>query len=143
MATHSIVLAWRIPWTEEPGGLQSMGFSRQGYWSRLLLPSPGDLPNPGIEPGLPQILYRLGHQESPHRRYSINKTKPTGKRKQRKSNLLLTLKGKQGLGTQTGLDCWLASFPAAVLRLPSLSSIAPMWLHQPASPHSADTHPSI
>ena len=25
-ATHSSVLAWRIPWTEEPGGLQSMGF---------------------------------------------------------------------------------------------------------------------
>ena len=25
MATHSIVLAWRIPWTEEPGGLQSIG----------------------------------------------------------------------------------------------------------------------
>ena len=25
MATHSNVLAWRIPWTEEPGGLQSMG----------------------------------------------------------------------------------------------------------------------
>ena len=25
MATHSIILAWRIPWTEEPGGLPSMG----------------------------------------------------------------------------------------------------------------------
>ena len=25
MATHSNILAWRIPWTEEPGGLQSMG----------------------------------------------------------------------------------------------------------------------
>ena len=25
MATHSIMLAWEIPWTEEPGGLQSMG----------------------------------------------------------------------------------------------------------------------
>ena len=29
----------------------SMGFSRQGYWSRLPFPSPGDLPNSGIEPG--------------------------------------------------------------------------------------------
>ena len=28
MATHSNVLAWRIPWTEEPGGLQSMGSQR-------------------------------------------------------------------------------------------------------------------
>ena len=28
MATHSSVLAWRSPWTEEPGGLQSMGSQR-------------------------------------------------------------------------------------------------------------------
>ena len=28
-----------------------MGFSRQGYWSGLPFPSPGDLPDPGIEPG--------------------------------------------------------------------------------------------
>ena len=28
MATHSIILAWRIPWTEEPGWLQSMGSRR-------------------------------------------------------------------------------------------------------------------
>ena len=28
MATHSSILAWRIPWTEEPGGLQSMGLHR-------------------------------------------------------------------------------------------------------------------
>ena len=30
MATHSGVLVWRIPWTEEPGGLQSMGSQRVG-----------------------------------------------------------------------------------------------------------------
>ena len=31
MATHSSVLAWRIPWTEEPGGLQSMESQRVGH----------------------------------------------------------------------------------------------------------------
>ena len=31
MATHSSTLAWRIPWMEEPGGLQSMGSLRVGY----------------------------------------------------------------------------------------------------------------
>ena len=31
MATHSSVLAWRIPWTEESGGLQSMGLQRVGH----------------------------------------------------------------------------------------------------------------
>ena len=31
MATHSITLAWKIPWTEEPGRLQSMGSQRVGH----------------------------------------------------------------------------------------------------------------
>ena len=31
MATHSSILAWRIPWTEEPGGVQSMGLQRVGH----------------------------------------------------------------------------------------------------------------
>ena len=31
MATHSSTLAWKIPWTEEPGRLQSMGSQRVGY----------------------------------------------------------------------------------------------------------------
>ena len=31
MATHSSILAWRIPWTEEPGRLQSMGSQRVGH----------------------------------------------------------------------------------------------------------------
>ena len=32
MATHSCILAWRIPWTEEPGGLQSMGSQSFGHY---------------------------------------------------------------------------------------------------------------
>ena len=105
MATHSSVLALRIPGTREPGGLPSMGshrvghdrsdleaaaanllkvksevaqscltlcdsmdcrtiayqappsmgFSRQEYWSGLPFPSPGDLPDPGIEPQSPAL----------------------------------------------------------------------------------------
>jgi len=46
-----------------------MGFSRQEYWSGLPFPSPGDLFNPGIEPGLlhcRQILYHLSHHVSPY-----------------------------------------------------------------------------
>ena len=31
MATHSSILAWRMSWTEEPGGLQSMGLQRAGH----------------------------------------------------------------------------------------------------------------
>ena len=44
-----------------------MEFSKQEYWSRLPFPPPGDLPDPGIKPGLlnfRQILYCLSHQGS-------------------------------------------------------------------------------
>ena len=36
-ATHSSILAWRIPWTEEPGGLQSMGLAKSYTVERLTL----------------------------------------------------------------------------------------------------------
>jgi len=39
--------------TVAPQASLSMGLSRQEYWSGLLFPSPGDLPNPGMEPTLP------------------------------------------------------------------------------------------
>ena len=55
MATYFSILAREISWTKEPGGLQSMGLSRQEYWNRLPFPSPGDLPNIGIEPGSPAL----------------------------------------------------------------------------------------
>ena len=55
MATQSRILAWRMPWTEETGRLQSMRFSRQECWSGLPFPSPEDLPNPGIKPGSPAL----------------------------------------------------------------------------------------
>ena len=32
MATHSNILAWRMPWTEEPGRLQSVGLQRAGHY---------------------------------------------------------------------------------------------------------------
>ena len=38
------------PWTAAYQAPPSMGFSRQEYWSGLPSPSPGDLPDPGIEP---------------------------------------------------------------------------------------------
>ena len=37
MATHSSILAWRIPWTEEPGGLQSMGHQELDTTGQLTL----------------------------------------------------------------------------------------------------------
>ena len=43
------------PWTAAHQAPLSMRFSRQEYWSGLPFPSPGDLPNPGIEPGSPAL----------------------------------------------------------------------------------------
>ena len=42
-------------WTVARQALLSMGFPRQEYWSGLPFPSPGDLPDPGIEPGSPSL----------------------------------------------------------------------------------------
>ena len=43
------------PWTVAHWASLSMGFSRQEYWRGLPFPSPGDLPNPGIEPTSPAL----------------------------------------------------------------------------------------
>ena len=43
------------PWTVAHQAPPSMGFSRQEYWSGLPFSSPGDLPNPGIEPRSPTL----------------------------------------------------------------------------------------
>ena len=40
MATHSSVLAWRIPWTEEPGGLQAMGLQESDMNDLVTKPPP-------------------------------------------------------------------------------------------------------
>ena len=53
------------PWTAAYQAPPSMRFSRQGYWSGVPFPSPGDLPNPETEPGLPhcrQTVYHLSPQ---------------------------------------------------------------------------------
>ena len=46
----SCVLLFATPWTVAYQAPPSIGFSRQEYWSELLFPSPGDLPDLGIEP---------------------------------------------------------------------------------------------
>ena len=78
MATHSSTLAWEIPWTEEPGRLQSMGLRRVGqdwatslslftfmHWRRKWQPTPVYLPgeSQGWEPGGPPSVgsHRVGH----------------------------------------------------------------------------------
>ena len=51
----SRVRLFATPWTVAYQAPPSVGFSRQECWSGLLFPSPGDLPNPGIEAGPPGL----------------------------------------------------------------------------------------
>ena len=78
MAPHSSTLAWKIPWTEEPGRLQSMGSLRVGnnsvtslslftfmHWRRKWQPTPvflpGEYPGMGEPGGLPSMgSHRVG-----------------------------------------------------------------------------------
>ena len=55
MKSLSHVQLFATPWIVAYQAPPSMGFSRQGYWSGLPFPSPGDLPDPGIEPGSPAL----------------------------------------------------------------------------------------
>ena len=52
----SHIWLFATPWTVACQASLSMGFSRQEYWNGLPFPSPGDLPNPGIEPTSPESL---------------------------------------------------------------------------------------
>ena len=49
------VRLFAIPWTVAHQAPPSMGFSREEYWSELPFPSPGDLPDLGIEPSSPAL----------------------------------------------------------------------------------------
>ena len=51
----SRVPLFATPWTVAYQAPLTMGFSKQEYWSGLPFPSPGDLPDPGIEPGSPAL----------------------------------------------------------------------------------------
>ena len=55
MKVLSHVRLFATMWTVAHQASPPMGFSRQEYWSGLPFPSPGDLPNPGIEPRSPAL----------------------------------------------------------------------------------------
>ena len=69
----SRVQLFATPWTVAYQAPRSMGFSRQEYWSGLPFPPPGDLPNPGIEPGSPALKADALPSELPRLSTSICK----------------------------------------------------------------------
>ena len=61
----SFVRLFVTPWTIAHQAPPSIEFSRQEHWSGLPFPSPGDLPNPGIEPGSPTLQADALQSEPP------------------------------------------------------------------------------
>ena len=60
------------PWTATYQAPLSTGFSRQEYWSGLPLPSPGDLPDPKIEPASPALTGEFFTIEPPGNPYMLS-----------------------------------------------------------------------
>ena len=69
----SRVRLFATPWTVGHQAPASMGFPRQEYWSGLPFPSPGDLPDPGIEPGSPALQADALTSEPPGKPQSIKR----------------------------------------------------------------------
>ena len=69
MKSLSHVRLFATPWTVVYQAPQSMRFSRQECWSGLPFPSPGDLPDPGIEPGSPALQANFLLSEPPEKPY--------------------------------------------------------------------------
>ena len=67
----SRVRLFATPWTVAYQAPPSMGFSRQEYWSGLPFPSPGDLPDPGIESGSPTSRADALTSEPPGKPYNV------------------------------------------------------------------------
>ena len=76
----SRVRLFATPWNVAPQALPSMGFSRQEYWSGVPFPSPGDLPDPGIEPRSPALEADTLTSEPPGKRCANGKCIQKGRR---------------------------------------------------------------
>ena len=73
--THSSILTWRIPWTEQPGGLQSMGLRRAGHeWAHMHLLEGGGLAEEWLDPqSLPLVNTNWNDPHSEPRTFSLKR----------------------------------------------------------------------
>ena len=97
------------PWTTANQTPPSMGFSRQECWSGLPFPSPGDLPDSGIEPGSPTLQADALPSEPPGKP-KVYMTK------QKTQNSQNNIKRKNEFG-KLGLDQFKASYKATIIKI--------------------------
>ena len=71
LSRFSHVQLFVTPWTTAHQAPLSMEFSRQEYWSRLQLPTPGDLPDPGLKPASSALAGRFFTTEPPEKPFHL------------------------------------------------------------------------
>ena len=96
MATHSTILVWKIPWTEEPGGLQSMGLQRVGHNLVTKLPPCYSFSNLCERPVFFFFFFQIQHISIPVlllnvRKIIYKKEKETSKDKQIQSLIFIII----------------------------------------------------
>ena len=85
-----------FPWTVARQAPLSVGFPRHEYWSGLPCPSPGDLPDPGIEPGSPALKANSLLSEPPQKQWRQIMDKKIQKTPKTRPLLLMSWEQKQG-----------------------------------------------
>ena len=98
LSCFSRVQLFATPWTVAYQASPSMGFSRQECWSGLPFPSPGDLPDPGIEPGSPALQADALLSEPPGKP-SLYPKHPSKEKNKTKQNKVKSLSRSQLLAT--------------------------------------------
>ena len=104
------IVVMKVAQSCDPWTIQSMEFSSPEYWSGKLFLSPGDLPNPEIEPRSPalQVDSQLSHKGSPSNIEALIKTmkKMNFRSMSQKSGVVMTelKKGKEGPGKEAGAE---------------------------------------
>ena len=124
------------PWAVAHQAPLSMGFSRQEYWSGLPFPSPGDLPNPGIEPRSPALqadaLFSECYRGSGRRHED---KRPRGRLRFCKPQFLLLQNGDQRLVSLLQLtveNCCILQFLKMVTTIfPTPQALPPVTLPLP------------
>ena len=120
------VVVMKVAQSCDPWTIQSMEFSSPEYWSGKLFLSPGDLPNPEIEPRSPalQVDSQLSHKGSPSNIEALIKTmkKMNFRSMSQKSGVVMTelKKGKEGPGKEAG-----AEMPYVLYRRRKIGSV--LW----------------
>ena len=127
LSRSSCVWVFATPWAIALQAPLSMGFSRQEYWSGLPCPPPGDLPNPGIEPGSSALQANSLPSEQPGKPMDY---------------ILHQYLGENYSSIQSLSHVWLFVTPWTAARQSSLS-ITNSWVCSNSCPWSQWCHPTI